>query len=263
MKVEVRPIDRKTWHGKVGQESFKRPIKLKALVDAASMEYASGLDKDEAVKYGEVLRQDLTPNYNPDEPHAFWDSSMATINLENRTMFFDQDKTLDFIKVRIMKASKYVANSLAEYDKGLWPDATHVIFDETEEVAVTAGKVEVKKQAVIQSSELSKDKKIEMILILTGKNLKGKSDGFVEVELDKLIQGDPREILRHIKMDAEDRTIHAIILEAIQKSVLRKVGHKVLYHDHVLGGDEIDVIAYLKDPENQDLKLRLMAAINN
>lgn len=263
MKIEVRPIERKTWHGKTGAENFKRPIKIKALVDAANMEYASGLDTEEAEKYGKLLNQNLNPSYNQGEPHEFWDSTMATITLENATMFFDTQKTMDFIKVRIMKASKYVANSVSEYEKGLWPEATHVIFDESEEVDVKAVKVEQKKQAVIKSAGLSKDKKIEMILILTGKNLKGKSDNFVEVELDQLVEKQPREVLRHIGMDAEDITLHAIVIEALQKSVLRKAGHKVLYHDHVIGSDELDVVSYLKEPENQDLKLRIMAAINN
>lgn len=263
MKVEIRPIQRKTWHGKTGQESFKRAIKLKALVDASNMEYATGLTVQEAEKYGEMLKQDLSPQYNPEQPHPFWDSNLATITLENATMFFDLEKTLDLIKVKVLKASKYVANSVQEYNEGKWPEATHVIFDESEEIAVTASKVELKKQAVIQSAKLSKDKKIELILILNGKNLKGKSDNFVEVELDKLIQGSPKEILRHIEMDSEDMTLHAIVLECLQKSVLRKVGHKVLYHDHVLGGDELDVVSYLKEPDNQDLKLRLLAAINN
>jgi hypothetical protein len=263
MKVEVRPIERKTWHGKTGAENFKRPIKIKALVDAANMEYASGLSPEEVEKYGKLLNQNLNPSYNPGEPHEFWDSSLGTISLENATMFFDSTKTMDFIKVRIMKASKYVANSMSEYEKGLWPEATHVIFDESEEVAVKAKKVELKKQAVIQSANLSKDKKIELILILSGKNLKGKSDNFVEVELDKLVDKQAREVVRHIGMDSEDATLHAVVIEALQKSVLRKVGHKVLYHDHVIGSDELDVVAYLKDSENQDLKLRIMSAINN
>jgi hypothetical protein len=34
-----------------------------------------------------------------------------------------------------MKGSKLVANSMKELDEGKWPEATHVIFDESEEVS--------------------------------------------------------------------------------------------------------------------------------
>lgn len=263
MKVEIRPIQRKTWHGKTGSESFKRPQKLKALVDAETMEYASGLNAEEKEKYSKLLRQDLSTQYNPDAPHPFWDSNLATVSLENNTIFLDPQKPIEFVKIKMTKASRFVANSLQEWEQGLWPDATHVIFDESEEVAVKATKVEMKKQAVIKSAELSKSRKIQLILILAGKNLKGKSDDFVEVELDKIVQKFPKEVLRHINKDAEEISLEALILECLQKSILRKKGHKIFYLDHFIGGDMLDVISYLSNEENQDLKIKLMAAVNN
>ena len=262
LKVEVRPIERKTWHGKVGKESFKRPVKLKALVDPNKMEYATGLSTEEIEKYSKVLGQNLSPIFNPESPHEFWDSAMATINLENNTMFFNPQIPIDYVKIQIMKASKYVANSMREYEQGLFPEATHVISDEKEEVEVKATKIQMRKNAVIKSAELGKERKINLIMILSGKNLKGKSDNFVEVELDKLVQNKPREILRHIDMDADDTATHALILESLQKSVLNKKGHKIYYHDSFIGNDVLDVIDYLKQAENQQLKLRLMEAVN-
>ena len=242
-RLEIRPIEKRRWHGKSGSESFKRPHKIKALVNASTMEYDTG----------------LTPE---DAPHPFWDSNAATLTLENNTMFLNLDNPLEYIKSRFAKKSRFVANSMLEYEQGLWPDATHVIFDESEEIEVKATKVAMQRQAVIKSAELSKDRKIQIILILSGKNLKGRSDNFIEVELDKLVQKEPRELLRHIDMDTEDISLHALIEESLQKSVLRKSGHKILYMDHVLGGDVLDVIQYLKQPDNQDLKLRLMSMIN-
>ena len=44
MKIQVKPIETKTWHGKTGKESFKRPIIIRALLDTDKMEYATGLD---------------------------------------------------------------------------------------------------------------------------------------------------------------------------------------------------------------------------
>ena len=263
MKIEVRPIERKKWHNKSGKESFTRPKKIQALVDADKNEYATGLTKEDITKLKEKgVTYDLSPNFNQEQPHPFWDSSMAVVKLENATMFFDTKNPLDFIKVKVLKASKYVANSMKEYDEGLFPDATHVIFDENEEVEVRATKVAIKKKAVIESAKLSKDKKIQLIMIIAGKNVKGQSDNFVEVELDKITDKKPREILKYIEMDANRVALHSLILEALQKSVLRKQGHKILYHDSVIGNDIYDVISYLQEDENQDLKLRIMSAVN-
>lgn len=263
MLVEVRPIESKRWHGKKGQESFTRPKKIQALVDTEKMQYATGLSaEDIAMLEKKGVKYDLSSHFDSERPHEFWDSNMAQIKLENNTMFFNTENTLDFIKVKVMKASKYVANSMREFDEGLYPEATHVIFDEAEEADIKASKVAVRNQAVIECSKLSKDKKIQLVLIMKGKNLKGQSDNFVTVAIDELIAEDPQEVLRQIGLDAAEVAVHALVLEAIQKNVLKKDGHKIFYFDSLLGSDVIDVIQYLMDDANQSLKLRIMEAVN-
>lgn len=264
VKVEVRPIESKRWHNKTGQESFTRPKKIQALVDGSTMKYATGLsdqDKKDLVKKG--VSYDLTDNYNSETPHPFWDSGMAIIKLENNTMFFDTANALDFIKIRVMKASKYVANSMAEYDLGAWPEATHVIFDEAEQAQVLASKVETKNRAIIEASQLSLDRKVQLILVLGGKNMKNQSADFVAVELDKIITKDAAEFLRYLNMDKKQTASHALVLEALQKSVLRREGQRIFHMDSPLGIDEIEVAEYLAKEENQDIKLLILSKINN
>jgi hypothetical protein len=263
VKVEVRPIEAKRWHNKTGQESFTRPKKIQALVDSVSMSYATGLteqDIKDLVKKG--ITHDLGDHYNG-EPHPFWDSNMAVIKLENNTMFFDPSNPLDFIKVRIMKTSKYVANSMAEYEAGAWPEATHVIYDEAEQAQVLASKVEIKNTAIIEASKLSLTRKVELILVLGGKNMKNQSADFVAVELDKILNKNPEEFLRHLKMDKKQVASHALVLEALQKSVLRKEGQRIFHMDSPLGIDEIEVAEYLSKDENQDIKLLIISKLNN
>ena len=133
-----------------------------------------------------------------------------------------------------------------------------------------ASKIEIKKKAVIDTAKLSKGKKVELIMVLSAdgsdylraKNLKGKSDNFVEVELDKLIETKAADVLRYLRMDKEELSTNALILEALQKNVLEKVGHKIMYHESVLGQDIYDVIKYMNAPENQEFKLRILAQVN-
>lgn len=260
--VEVRPIETKKWHGKTGAESFTRPKKLHALVNTEKMAYDTGLTAEDIKELSKVVNYDLSDHFNSEEPHPFWDSPMAVVKLENNTMFFDISQPLNYIKVKIMRASKFVANSMTDYEQGLYPEATHVIFDEAQQAELLATKVEQEEEAVIAASKMTKDRKIELILALDGKNLKGQSDNYVKVALSKLIKKDPEEFLRYDKMNKEELSNYAIVLEALQKSVLRKDGHKILYHDSVLGMDETEVAKYLLNPENQDLKIRLMSQIN-
>lgn len=286
MKIQIKPIEIERWHNKKGNESFKRPINLPALVDTSSMTYTTGLDniiekyKDpdnpeklltEQAYYSKLLKVDLSNQFNIDTPHPFWDSKMAQIKLENRTQFLDTKNPLEYVKIKILKASKYVANSMKEYEEGLFPEATHVIFDESEEIEEKASKVSLRNTAIIESAKLSKEQKISLIMVLSSdngdyiraKNLKGKSDNFIEVELSSLIEKKPEEFLRNLKMDKKDIYTKAIVLECLQKSVLHKEGHKIMYHESVLGQDVNDVVEYLNLSENQEFKLRLISQVND
>lgn len=264
IQVEVRPIEHKKWHNKTGPESFTRPKKIQAFADPHTMKYATGLSADDIRELNKKkLSYDLSDAFNPDTPHPFWDSSMAVIKLENNTMFFNTDNPLEFIKIRVMKASKYVANSMAEYDLGAWPEATHVIYDEAEQVSVMASKVETKNTAIIEASKLSLDRKVQLILVLGGKNMKNQSADFIAVELDKIINKDAGEFLRFLNMDKKQTAAHALVLEALQKSVLRREGQRIFHMDSPLGIDEIEVAEYLSKEENQDIKLLILSKINN
>lgn len=276
MKIEIRPIARKKWHGKTGKEDFARPIKLGALVNPLEMTYATGLDYNnknytdpdtkekvtEAEYYSKLLKQDLSNNFTATVPHPFWDSPMASVKLENNTMFLYTERPLDFIKYKICKASKYVANSLKEYEEGFYPEATHILYDEKEEVEAKATKVENKNKAIIACADLSKDRKVQLILVLAGKNLKGKADNFVTVELDKIVENQANEVLALLNEDKEYVALKAMVLEALQRSILKKVGHKINYFESTLGNDIEDVINYFRSEENQDLKLRILSALN-
>ena len=280
MKIEIRPLDVTKWHGHKGKESFARPKTINVLVDGETRQYATGLDYvnktfqdpdfpdndkkkiTEAEYYSRLLKVDLSAIYMEDVLHPFWDSQNPKVKLENRTMFFDTDIPMEYIKIKVMKASKFVANSMKEWEEGHFPYATHVITDETEEIETKANKVQLKNNAIIELSNTPADRKIQLVLILDGKNLRGASDNTVLVEVNKLVEKKPEEVLRFLKMNKEELALNSLVIEALQKNVLKKVGHKIMYYESVIGGDVNEVISYLQLEENQDLKLRIMSAIS-
>lgn len=285
MKIQVKPIEVQKWHGKKGQESFARTKTIQALVDPYSYTYATGLDNNkksyedpensknkltEEEYYAKLLKVDLSKQFDIEVPHPFWDSKMGEIKLENRTMFFNTDNPIDYVKVKVMKESKYVANSLADFENGLYPEATHVIFDESEEVQVKASLVEIRNKVIIDASKLSVGQKIDLVTVLSAgsdylraKSLRGKSDSFVSVELDKYIQKDPKEVLRVMNMSKEEIATKALVLEALQKHILVKDGLRIKYFEEVLGNDLNEVVDRLNMPDYNDIKVRIMQQINS
>lgn len=263
MKIEVRPVESNPWHGKKGKESFSRPKTLQALVDPVTMEYATGLTDEDIKKLEDKgVSYDLSPSFDPEKPHPFWDGTLAQIKMQNATMIFDTDKTLDFIKVAIMKASKYVANSVREYDEGLFPDATHIMIDERQEIEKKASKVSMRNKALLEIEKLPRSRKLQLAMIVEGKDLKKSSEDTLVVVMDEMVEKKTQEVLKFLKMDPEETANHALVLEAVQKGILRKKGYKIFYHDSVIGNDVYDVVNYITDPENQDFKIRIMSAIN-
>lgn len=254
--VEVRPIAKRKWHGKEGKDSFSRPVVIEALVNVRTSLYDTGLTEEDRTRLENLTGYDLSNVYKKDKPHPFW-SSEGIVKLPNSTKVFDTSKPKDEILVKMMKASELVASSQKELEEGKFPFATHVIFDEREEVEIKASKIAVKKEAIIESAKLSRAKKLEIIQILAHKNLKKQSDEFVEVALDSLIEESPEKVLNYIKAEKSETTTHAMILEALEKNVLRKEGSSIYYFDDQLGYDIQSTINYFKDPSNQKLKAEI------
>lgn len=256
MNIEVRPIARDKWHEKKGKEDFARPIKIQALVDPKTMQYSVALTEEELAELGKQLNQDLSTRFN-NAPHPYWDSPANAVKLENFPVRFNTSNPVDKIKVAILKASRFVANNLTEYADGLWPDATHVIFDEEDEVKAKASKVAVKTQAVLASQKLSAKRKAEIVFLMTGVLTSGKSNDYLDVKINELIEEKPDDFLVLVSKNAEDISLEAFVNECIIKGRLKKVGHKIMYFDSILGDSVESVVEYFKKEENQELKLRL------
>ena len=262
-KVEIRPLDIPKWHGKKGEEAFQQPHTIEALYDHNIGGYATGLTEGEVEKYGKKLGVDLSNVFNQDEAHTFWCSKMARVKLENATLIFDDTIAIEFVKVKMLKASKFVANSMKDWEEGLNPEATHVIYDESEEVNDKATKMKQKKKAWALTSKLSKADQTNIIQILTGKSLKGKDQDFVDAEIGDLIEDRLEDFLTEAKKDKKDLYNSAAVLEAIHRNILTKEGTAVFYLSDKIGYDLESAIEWFKDPQNQNLKTSILGKLNN
>lgn len=263
MLVEVRPLPQTKWHGKKNKESFSRPKDLEVLYDSNTGKYATGLTQDEAVKFGKEMGVSLSDDFNPNEPHSYWSSKASWIRLPNHTQMFDTNKPVEFVKVKNMKASKLVANSMREWEDGKWPDATHVIFDEAEEVNLKATKITQRNEAIILLHKMSEQDKANMVQVLSNKTVKNRSADFINVEVDAIITEKPAEFLKYAQMGREEIHVRASVLEAITKNILTKEQGSVYYMGELIGIDYESAVEWFRNPQNSKMKISILEKLNS
>lgn len=258
MKVEVKPIPEIKWHGKKGAESFTQPKTIEVLYDPETGKYATGLTKEQAEKYGIALGGvSLSDTFIYEQPHPFYSTKAAFIKLENVTMTFNTERAMDFVKVAAMKASKKVANNMKEFNEGLWPEASHVIYDESEEVDAKATKIQQRKAADRIADKMNEDQRISTIQIIRGKSYRGKSPNFITVEIEDIIETQLSEFMRIADMGPDRVYILGCIKEAIHRGILNKEGGSVFYMGEMIGIDESGAVDFFLDSVNQKMKLSI------
>lgn len=263
MLVQVRPIPLKKWHEKTGRDSFTQPKVIEVLYDTKLGAYATGLTKEEEEKYSKILGVDLSDRFIVDQPHPYWSTKPASIKLENKTVIFNTENPTDFVRVKNLKASKYVANSMREYEEGLFPEATHVIYDETEEAAEKSAKFSVKVKAMKLYTKMSADEKVNIIQILSDKTLRGRSDDFIDGAMEDLIENRTDDFIRYAQMDKDEVYVRAAILEGISRNILTKEGLSIFYMSELIGHEFEDAVKWFKDPQNSKMKVAILEKLTN
>ena len=288
-KIKVKPIDTAAWHGKKGYESFRKPKTIQALINSRTQTYSTGLDNrvlaysdpednttdektlTEKEYYEKLLKVDLSEQFVSERPHPFWDAKIGQVKLENRTMHFDPSIPLDYIKIRILKTSKFVANSVEDYNNGFFPEATHIIFDEEENIEEKASKIALRNTAIQMCAKLTKEQKVSLVTVLSlvdsedyykASRLANKSENFIDVELNKYIEKYPAQVIQTIKEGKDKVQTESMVINCLQAGIFKKEGHRILYFESVLGQSIKEVTDYLLLDKNQDLKIRLVAELN-
>jgi hypothetical protein len=258
MLVEVRPLEIQRWHKKKGKEAFSQPKTIEVLYSEELGYLATGLTDEEAKEYGEKMGVDLSNKFNPEEPHPFWSSKASWISLPNKTEIFNTSRASDYVRVANLKASKFVANSIKEHEQGLWPDATHVIFSEEDEMEAKATKFQIKQKIGQLLLDASLERKIALVQILSNKTVKGRSANFVDGMISELVEEKTDELLKALGMNKEEVIVRSSVLELLQKNILTKQGSAVYYMGDKIGLDYEDTVKYFKDPNNAVMKVTLL-----
>ena len=249
--VYVKPIVRERWHGlhNIGRSKFEGTADvIQVLYESKTGKLATGLDSDDESRLGSSLGQDLDNNSD------FWNT--FKVKLEDKTMIFDMAIPLHELQLKVLKASKFSANSQKELDRGDWPYAKDVIYDESLEVEKQAAAVQVKAQAIAIFSELSPQRKIDILKIF-GRSVENNSDNFVYAKLYEIVEGETQEFIRVASMKPAEIKVRSMVFDLEKTGILRRKGTAYLYNDQQVGFDYDNTVEHLLDPKQQELLIKL------
>ena len=251
--VYVKPIVRERWHGlhNIGRSKFEGTADvIQVLYDSKTGKLATGLEPDDETRLGSSLGKDLTNSPS----NEFWQT--FKVKLEDKTMIFDTGIPLHELQLKVLKASKFCANSQKEMDKGLWPAAKYVIYDESLEVEKQAAAVQLKAQAIAIFSELSPQRKIDILKIF-GRSVDNNSDNFVYAKLYEIVENETQEFIRVSSMKPAEIKVRSMVFDLEKTGILRRKGTAYLYNDQQVGFDYDSTVDHLLDPKQQELLIKL------
>jgi len=255
-KIEPLPVDK--WHGLSEGDTLNTSVIVYPYVDPDTMKYRTGLtEKDIEWLRSKGIKDDLSDDFDPNKPHPFWESPRVATKLPRASILLDSTKPYDFIKIKYLQQHPIVAKSLDEWKSGLADKATHYFVNSMEQIAKKAAITELKANAYAKLLKLSRQEKLNIVTILSGKNFKNISDDELQAELGALIEKDPEAVLDLMKDSKERVTIKAIVQKAVSKGIIKKgvLGYK--YFDIKLGQDIEDAVDFLSLPENEELLAKI------
>lgn len=262
-QVQVKPLERVRWHGKTSKEFPNRPVKISAFVDPSTGRYVTGLTPEDKERLEALTGLDLSDIYIANRPHPFWSSKMGQVTLEDATNIFHTENPLDEIKVKLLKANHFVANSMADYERGNAPYAQFVIFDEEEEIGVKASRAAARKQVYKLSEKLTPAKKADIVMVITGVSAQKQSPEYIDVKFEEAMEEvGPVKMLEILQEDPKRVSMRAFVLEALDRSLLRKEGSSVYYMDTHIGYDIDGAVDYFLDKDNQTMKAIILDKLN-
>lgn len=270
-KYTVRPIRRKGgWVGPDHDSSFmndgaKLGIVVPVLKGNVLVNPMPEFTKEDILLLAEELGLEDVKKLNLYVPKCYWRGK--TINLDRNGLYLDLSDAEDFVKFLILRSDsdRIAPNWSVRFDKGTYKFA---LVEQGEELIDNVSNLEEKKNAYILLDKMdsSSDKMKDFLYVyyLTKKDAKKPPRNATIDQLKNtigvIIEDDLKTYLSILNDDYY--TLKLLIQKAIEAGALRRDRH--LYSlpgaDKPIGVIE-DLIDFLDDPKNQDVRMKLMHQI--
>lgn len=260
-RVVVKPIIVEGWPPMLAEQNRNKFDGtydfIMALYSKSLGRLATGLSQEEETYFARELGVE---SLSPTSTNEFWHD--FRIKMEDRAMIFNMAKPRDYLAVKLLEASDLVANSLAEFNKGKWPSARYVIYDETQELEQENAQIDKKVRALQLFQEMTPAKRIRVLKVY------GKSPALITPEMAykrcyELVEDDPERFTKTATMDDEEMMVRALMFDLERAGVLRREGPAVLYNDQRIGFDYEDAVRNLLHPKSQELVLKFKELVES
>lgn len=212
----------------------------------------TGLTREDAKRLEQELGKEageLSPNSD------FWNT--FAVKLGKRDLILDTEKPLDELQYLFLKEHKRVANGLNNIN----PSKDYVLINKDAEAEQTNRITKVKREAYKALDKMSIED-MRKCLRLYGMKADSMSNELVEAKISEQIENSaPTFMMKWV--ENPNKEINFVIEEAIAKNIIRKNRTQYFFGTDLIGNGIDDVIAYLNDKKNQDIKLSILQEIKS
>ena len=205
-------------------------------------EDAERLEKEIGFEQGK-----LAPN------SSFWDT--FAVKVGKKDVILDTDRPEDELKYLFLKGHKRVANGLNK----ITPATDYVMINRDSEEANKINKI--KREAYREMDKMSIED-MRKCLRLYGIKSDTMSNELIEAKLTEQIEESPKKFIMKW-VENPNKEINFVIEEAIAKNIIRKNRAQYYFGTDLIGNGLEDVIAYLKDKKNNDIKMAILNEIKS
>ena len=210
----------------------------------------TGLTKEDQSRLENDLNYEegrLSPNSD------FWIT--FAIRIGKNDLVLDTNKPIDELQYLFLKNHKRVADGLNNMN----PSKDYVIINKDAEAEQTNRINKVKREAYRELDKMSIED-MRKCLRLYGMKSDTMSNELVEAKLNEQIESAPEKFLMKW-VNNPNKEINFVIEEAISRNIIRKTKSQYFFGTDLIGNGIDDVIAFLQDKKNQDIKLAIMNEI--
>ena len=186
---------------------------------------------------------------------SFWDT--FAIKIGKKDLILNTDKPEDELKYLFLKKHKRVANGL----NAITPATDYVMINKDSEAKEANKRNQTKREAYRVMDKMSIED-MRKCLRLYGIKSDTMSNELVEAKLSEQIELSPDKFMLKWANNP-NKEINFVIEEAIAKNIIRKNRSQYFFGTDLIGNGIEDVIAYLNDKKNQDLKLAILQEIKS
>jgi len=208
----------------------------------------TGLNSDDALRLGSILGLNLLPSSN------YWDNFFVRVGSDD--VYLNTEDPLDEIKYIFLKNHKRVKTSI--FERKATADYLLVNKDEEAKRENVFNKTKVDAISEFRKMSLTDMRKC---LRLFGQNAENMSGELVENSLFKVIESNPAMYLEKW-VNNRDREIEVIIEQSISRNIIRRNKNVYKFGSDVIGYSMQEVIDFLNNPKNQDIKSAILTSID-